>query len=116
MITDADKATRLAEVARDAIDWWTAAAACESGCHHGHECSPPPELRARLDALTGQAAEPPDPRQLAVRISTDLRTLFAQLQAPENEHAATYLRPNMLAIVELTDRLTQFAAWRTSRG
>jgi len=46
-------ASRLAAIAREAVEGWAAAARCEGACQHGHECAPSAELVARLDALTG---------------------------------------------------------------
>jgi hypothetical protein len=47
-------AARLADLAREAVEGWAAAARCEGACQHGHECAPSAELAARLDALTGE--------------------------------------------------------------
>lgn len=58
----------------------------------------------------------PDPRQFAARISTDIRALLAELDSGDHEAMATFLRPSLPALAQVSERLNLMASWRTSRG
>ena len=101
-------ASRLAAIAREAVEGWAAAARCESGCQHGHECAPSAALVARLDALTGAApratlpamaspTDPPPTRSPAAMLR-DLETAAQELM---RLHPATPHAPSVLALLTL---------------
>jgi len=104
-------AARLAAIAREAVEGWAAAARCESGCHHGHECAPSAELVARLDALTGGAeratvgamASPhnPPPTKDLPALLTEIET--AAQEAMRLHPHALHLR-SVLALCDVTRR------------
>ena len=100
-------ASRLAAIAREAVEGWAAAARCESGCQHGHECAPSAELVAHLDALTGAGratlpamaspTDPPPTRSPAAMLR-DLETAAQELM---RLHPATPHAPSVLALLTL---------------
>lgn len=90
-------ADEVAALAREAVEGWAAAARCESGCHHGHECAPSADLVARLDALTGGPARATLPAMASPHNpppTKSLPTLLAEIETAAQE--AMRLHPHAL--------------------
>lgn len=97
--------------------WSTAVAAQEQAQAERDEANRrASELEARALATRQDATMPTDTRQLSARISSDIRTLLATLDAGDHEAMATHLRPSLPALAQVADRLNLLASWRTSRG